>query len=68
MHHPPRGHKIYSFSQFFLVLFTVLIAFIQYEKFAGNTAAETDLWLAYCEFHRGNHKQALVLYELLDKV
>ena len=27
-----------------------------------------DLWLAYCEFHRGNYKQALLYYESLDKV
>nr|CAG4641626.1 EOG090X04LA [Eurycercus lamellatus] len=43
------------------------ITLLEYEKFSGSTAAETDLWLAYCEFHRGNYKQALLHYEAQNK-
>nr|CAG4647833.1 EOG090X04LA [Moina brachiata] len=39
---------------------------LEYEKFSGTPASESDLWLAYCEFHRGNYKQALLLYEALN--
>nr|CAG4646193.1 EOG090X04LA [Macrothrix elegans] len=41
------------------------ITLLEYEKFSGGAIAETDLWLAYCEFHRGNYKQALAYYDSL---
>nr|CAG4646981.1 EOG090X04LA [Megafenestra aurita] len=42
------------------------ITLLEYEKLNGNTNTETDLWLVYCEFHRGNYKQALLQYEAMN--
>ncbi|XP_046644633.1 intraflagellar transport protein 56-like isoform X1 [Daphnia pulicaria] len=39
------------------------ITLLEYEKLNGSTDPNTDLWLVYCEFHRGNYKQALLQYE-----
>nr|CAG4649262.1 EOG090X04LA [Scapholeberis mucronata] len=42
------------------------ITLLEYEKMNGNINEETDLWLVYCEFHRGNYKQALLQYEAMN--
>nr|CAG4636942.1 EOG090X04LA [Ceriodaphnia reticulata] len=42
------------------------ITLLEYEKLNGTTNTEADLWLVYCEFHRGNYKQALLQYEAIN--
>nr|CAG4639113.1 EOG090X04LA [Daphnia magna] len=42
------------------------ITLLEYQKQNENASSETDLWLVYCEFHRGNYKQALLQYETMN--
>ncbi|UYV83098.1 TTC26 [Cordylochernes scorpioides] len=47
--------------------FTGALTLLRFKKSTGKGSVENDLWMAYCAFHLGNHRQAAEVYETLLK-
>ncbi|XP_071489420.1 intraflagellar transport protein 56-like isoform X1 [Diadema antillarum] len=47
--------------------YTGAVTLLEFTRHSGKGSDETDLWLAFCLFHLGDYKQAMLEYEKLTK-
>ncbi|XP_071814529.1 intraflagellar transport protein 56-like [Apostichopus japonicus] len=47
--------------------YTGAIVLSEFTRNSGKGSEETDMWVAYCAFHLGDHKQAMEEYEKMTK-
>ncbi|PVD38254.1 hypothetical protein C0Q70_00865 [Pomacea canaliculata] len=47
--------------------YTGAITLLEFSRASGKGNTDTDMWIAYCAFHLGDHKRAMEEYERLCK-